>query len=66
MALQIYSIRLSESNMGMLKQVPRDFSESRTKQSFKDSTDINKIIRKAQKVGSLSHLVRHGAHYGDF
>lgn len=44
----------------------KDYGPGRTKQAFKDSTDINKILRKAQKVGSLSHLQRHGAMYGDF
>ena len=38
----------------------------RTKQSFKDSTDINKMLAKAQKAGTLSHLQKHGAYYGDF
>ena len=38
----------------------------RTKQSFKDSCDINKILAKAQKAGSISHLQKHGAFYGDF
>ena len=42
------------------------YGDGRTKQSFADSTDINKILKKAQKVGSLSHLVRHGAFFGDF
>lgn len=37
----------------------------RTKQSFKDSTDINKILQKAQKAGSLSHWQKHGAFYAD-
>ena len=43
-----------------------DYGKGRTKQSFKDATDINKILHKAQKVGSLSHLQKHGAYYGDF
>lgn len=38
----------------------------RTKQSFKDSCDINKILKKAQKAGSISHFEKHGAFYGDF
>lgn len=42
------------------------YGDGRTKQAFKDQTDINKILQKAQQVGSLSHLVRHGAHYGDY
>ena len=45
---------------------PVQFGKSRTKQSFKDSTDINKILRKAQKTGTISHLQKHGASYGDF
>ena len=40
--------------------------EIRTKQSFKDQCDINKMLAKAQVAGSLSHLERHGAFYGDF
>lgn len=38
----------------------------RTKQSFKDSTDINRILRKAQKTGTISHLNRFGGEYGDY
>lgn len=45
---------------------PIDYSDGRTKQSFKDSTDINKILRKAQREGTLSHLAAHGGEYGDF
>lgn len=43
-----------------------EYGPSRTKQSFKDETDINKLLVKAQKTGSLAHLVKHGAEYGDF
>lgn len=56
----------AEVLMSMMVVEPKDYSDGRTKQAFKDSTDINKILAKAQKVGSLSHLVRHGAMYGDF
>lgn len=39
----------------------------RTKQAFKDATDINKILKKAQKTGSISHLAKYDqAVYGDF
>lgn len=38
----------------------------RTKQSFKDSCDINKILEKATQTGSLAHVVKHGARYEDF
>lgn len=43
-----------------------EYLDGRTKQSFKDATDINKLLAKAAKGESLSHLVRHGASYGDF
>lgn len=52
--------------MSMLPIVPPDYSDGRTKQSFKDSCDINKILAKAQVAGSLSHFQKHGAFYGDF
>lgn len=38
----------------------------RTKQSYKDSCDINKILEQNAGKESLSHLERHGARYGDF
>ena len=43
-----------------------DYPDGRTKQSFKDQTDINKILYKAQKTGTISHLQKHGGEYGDF
>ena len=42
------------------------YGDGRTKQAFKDETDINQILRKAQREGGISHLIRHGAQYGDF
>lgn len=42
------------------------YKDGRTKQAFKDSTDINKLLAKAARGESLSHLQRHGAVYGDF
>ena len=54
--------------MSMMKETvePRDYSESMTKQSFKESTDINKLLYKAARGDSISHLAKHGAMYGDF
>lgn len=46
--------------------VEKDYSDGRTKQSFKNSTDIQKILAKAQKIGSLSHLAKFEGQYGDF
>lgn len=42
------------------------YDDGRTKQSFKDSCDVNSIIRRAQRAGALSHLDRFGGQYGDF
>ena len=44
----------------------KDFGPGRTKQSFKDATDINKILNKYQKTGTLSHLAKYAPVYGDF
>ena len=46
---------------------PRKYEDGRTKQSFKDSCDINKMLRKAQKTGSIAHLQKYPeAVYGVF
>ncbi len=46
--------------------VQPEYRDGRTKQSFKDETDIVKILARAQKAGTLSHLEKHEATYGDF
>lgn len=38
---------------------------SRAKQSFKEECDINRIVRKYQKDGVISHLNRFGGEYKD-
>ena len=49
------------------KPEKRKYSKhGRTKQSYKDSCDINKLLEKHQSVEALSHLEKHGAMYGDF
>ena len=48
---------------GEIELVPID---GRTQNSFKDETDINKILAKAQKTGTVSHLAKHALSYGDF
>ena len=40
---------------------PRVYDDGRTKQAFKDSTDINKILKKAAKAGTMSHLMKYPA-----
>lgn len=52
--------------MSMLKIVKPDYKDGMTKQAFKDETDINKLLSRAQKQGTLSHLAQHEHRYGDF
>lgn len=51
----------------LLELVPeKDYSDGRTKQSFKDETNINRLLARAQKAGALSHLEKYEPVYGDF
>jgi len=45
---------------------PEKYTDGRTKQSFKDETDINKLLQRAQKTGTISHLSKYEGVYGDF
>ncbi len=42
------------------------YVDGRTKQAFKDETDINKMLSRAQKAGTMSHLEKFEGSYGDF
>ncbi len=53
--------------MSMNELEEKVYDDGRTKQSFKDSTDINKMLNKAQVTGSLSHLLKYPEPiYGEF
>jgi len=52
--------------MSMLGTKNPTFKDGRTKQSFRDETDINQILKRAQKSGTISHLAKYEARYGDF
>jgi len=52
--------------MSMNKKPKKVYKDGRTKQSFKDETDINKILQRAEVKGSISHLNKYEAKYGDF
>nr|UXQ88117.1 MAG: internal scaffolding protein [Microvirus sp.] len=45
---------------------PTEYTDGRTKQSFKDETDVNAIIQKHTRMGTLSHLEQWGGNYGDW
>lgn len=42
------------------------YDDGRTMQSFKDDTDINKLLSRAQVAGGLSHIEKYAGMYGDF
>jgi hypothetical protein len=44
----------------------QDYPPGRTKQSFKDETDINKLIARAARGETISHLAKYEGVYGDF
>lgn len=45
----------------------KDYSDGRAKQTFKDSCDINKMLKKAQQTGSIAHLNKYPEKiYGEF
>lgn len=51
------------------ERVPSALSFSglgRTKQAHKDECDVNKIVRRFEKTGVLSHVAATQASYGDF
>jgi len=52
--------------MSFIPKKPRTYEDGRTKQAFKDSTDINRLLGRAAKAGTLSHLEQFGGRYGDF
>ena len=40
--------------------------DNRTKQSFKDECDINRLLQRFQKDGAMSHLEAYGGEYGEY
>ena len=56
---------ISMSMLGTTAPEDMDYSDGRTKQSFKDETDVNLIIQKHTRMGTLSHLEQWGGQYGD-
>lgn len=44
----------------------KDYSDGRTKQAFKDETDIDTILGKFKASGVISHMEKFESTYGDF
>ncbi len=55
----------AKTQNGRLKQVAK-YTDGMTKQSFKDECDIQKIIARADKAGTISHLQKYEGVYADF
>ena len=50
-----------------MTRVQKHFSQpSRTKQSFKDETNVNNIMSKYLHTGLIDHVNQHQGQYGDF
>jgi len=52
--------------MSFLPRPKRDYTDGRTVQAFKDSTDINRLLAKHMREGTLSHLEKWQGQYGDY
>jgi len=45
---------------------PKVYDDGRTIQSFKDETDVNKILSRHARNKTMSHIAQFGGEYGDF
>ncbi len=55
----------NKDSSGRLTQ-PTDYSDGRTKQAYADDADINKIMARADKAGTISHLQKYEGVYADY
>lgn len=42
------------------------YDDGRTQDTYKDETDINRIMARARNGATITHLAKHQARYGDF
>ncbi len=47
-------------------QPEKDYNDGRTKQCHADECDINKIMARFDKTGTISHLAKHEGSYADY
>ncbi len=65
--LKAASVKKNLTRTELLGLVPDVvYDDGRTKQSFKDETDINKIMARFDKTGTISHLAKYEGVYADF
>lgn len=48
------------------RKQPQEYKDGRTKQAFADECDINKIMIRANKAGTISHLEKFEGVYADY
>ncbi|AXL15449.1 internal scaffolding protein [Microviridae sp.] len=61
----VHGTKRNETMSMLGTKQPESYEDGRTKQSFKDETDVNLIIQKHTRMGTLSHLEQWGGQYGD-
>ncbi len=72
MSLRIAELRKKSKKISFTREellalnVPLEYKDGRTKQSFKDETDIEKIMARADVTGTISHLAKYEGVYADF
>lgn len=72
MSLELAKLRNSDSREKLTREQiiglrePLDYGDGRTKQSFKDETDIQKIMARADRAGTISHLEKFEGVYADY
>lgn len=62
---EVRTVNLSREKILALKP-PKVYEDGRTKQSFKNETDIEKIMARAEVTGTISHLAKYEGVYADF
>jgi len=72
MSIRIAELRAADKRQKLtrkelLELVPElEYKDGRTKQSFKDETDIKKIMARFDRTGTISHLAKFEGVYADF
>jgi len=72
MSLKIAKLREADERKNMSRAEllelvpPLVYDDGRTKQAFKDETDIQKIMARAEKAGTISHLEKFEGVYADY
>ncbi len=72
MSLALANLRKEANKIKMLSaeilalRPKKVYDDGRTKQSFKDETDIEKIMARADKTGTISHMAKYEGVYADF